>query len=151
MTGIRTNVTTSSILLRNSRGNPLSLKRCMTASLVVLEILPLCLLNMSAPTFEVMMITVFLRVYVSFRVNNGRSTRDYRKSTSLPCPSVRRPSSITCKNTVQKAAQVFSILEVSSVSAEDVSINKPYSSSKTMQYGDRRTYSVSCPPSLKPT
>ncbi len=58
--------------------------------------------------FEVMIKTVFL------------------KSTVLPWPSVRRPSSITCRSTLKTSACAFSI-----------------SSSSTTEYGRRRTASVS--------
>ena len=54
----------------------------------------------------------------------------FLKSTMRPCPSVRRPSSSTCKSTLNTSAWAFSI-----------------SSSKITLYGWRRTASVSWPPS----
>jgi hypothetical protein len=66
----------------------------------------------SAPRFEVMMISVL------------------RKSTVRPWPSVSRPSSSTCSNTLNTSGCAFSI-----------------SSNRTTWYGLRRTASVSAPPS----
>ena len=70
----------------------------------------------SAPTLDVMMMIVL------------------RKSTRRPLPSVKWPSSMTCKRTLNASGCAFSI-----------------SSSRTTEYGRRRTISVSCPPSSKPT
>ena len=53
-----------------------------------------------------------------------------RKSTVRPWPSVRRPSSSTCSSTLKTSEWAFSI-----------------SSSRTTEYGLRRTASVSWPPS----
>ena len=66
----------------------------------------------SEPTFDVMMTTVL------------------RKSTVRPLPSVRRPSSSTCRSTLKTSGCAFSI-----------------SSKSTTAYGRRRTASVSWPPS----
>ena len=54
----------------------------------------------------------------------------FLKSTVRPWPSVRRPSSITCSSTLKTSVCAFSI-----------------SSSRTTEYGRRRTASVSWPPS----
>ena len=54
----------------------------------------------------------------------------FLKSTVRPWPSVRRPSSMTCSRTLKTSAWAFSI-----------------SSSRTTEYGRRRTASVSWPPS----
>ena len=66
----------------------------------------------SLPRFEVRMTTVFL------------------KSTTVPCPSVRRPSSSNWSRMLYTSAWAFSI-----------------SSNRTRLYGRRRTGSVNCPPS----
>ena len=68
--------------------------------------------SISPGMFEVMISTVFL------------------KSTVRPWPSVRRPSSITCRSTLKTSEWAFSI-----------------SSSRITEYGLRRTASVSWPPS----
>lgn len=57
----------------------------------------------------------------------------FLKDTTLPCESVRRPSSKTCRNKVVNSRAAFSI-----------------SSIKTIEYGRRRTHSVSWPPSSCP-
>ena len=57
-----------------------------------------------------------------------------RKSIKRPLPSVRRPSSRTCNNILNTLPCAFSI-----------------SSSNTIEYGWRLTFSVSCPPSSYPT
>ena len=54
----------------------------------------------------------------------------FLKSTVRPWPSVRRPSSMTCSSTLKTSLWAFSI-----------------SSSRTTEYGRRRTDSVSWPPS----
>ena len=54
----------------------------------------------------------------------------WRKSTVRPWPSVSRPSSITCSSTLKTSGWAFSI-----------------SSSRSTEYGRRRTASVSWPPS----
>ena len=71
---------------------------------------------MCDPKLEVMIMIVFLKL------------------TNLPLLSVKRPSSSTCKSTLNTSGCAFSI-----------------SSSNTMEYGLLRTASVSCPPSSYPT
>ena len=56
------------------------------------------------------------------------------KSTVLPCPSVKRPSSNTCKRILKKSECAFST-----------------SSKRMTLYGFLRTASVNCPPSSYPT
>mmetsp|Transcript_37048 Transcript_37048/g.116474 ORF Transcript_37048/g.116474 Transcript_37048/m.116474 type:complete len:247 (-) Transcript_37048:693-1433(-) len=70
----------------------------------------------SAPKLDVMMMIVL------------------RKSTVLPCESVRRPSSRTCSSSVATSRCAFS-----------------NSSRSSTEYGRRRTASVSWPPSSYPT
>ncbi len=58
----------------------------------------------------------------------------FLKSTRRRELSVRTPSSSTCSSTLNTSGCAFSI-----------------SSSSTTEYGLRRTFSVSCPPSSYPT
>ncbi len=58
----------------------------------------------------------------------------FRKSVFLPSESVRKPSSRTLNSRLKTSASAFSI-----------------SSKSTIEYGERLTLSVSCPPSSKPT
>ena len=58
----------------------------------------------------------------------------FLKLTFLPFESVIWPSSSTCSRILNTSGCAFSI-----------------SSNSTTEYGDRRTFSLSCPPSSKPT
>ena len=76
----------------NRTGWLLPLAGDMTSSRTAVESSPsFCITSRSAPRFEVMMISVFL------------------KSTVRPCPSVSRPSSSTCRRTLNTSGCAFSI------------------------------------------
>ena len=70
------------------------------------------------------------RIASALRMFDVMISTALRKSTVRPWPSVSRPSSSTCSSTSNTSACAFSI-----------------SSSRTTQYGRRRTASVSWPPS----
>ncbi len=114
------NMMISSMRLRNSgRNAPLSAFSIFSCDSRSSSVSAFCakpsappLRTYSVPRLEVMMMIVL------------------RKSTTLPWPSVMRPSSRICRSAFQTSGCAFSI-----------------SSKSRTRYGRRRTASVSCPPS----
>jgi len=166
---ILTNMTISSIRLRNSRGNLISgsEKRFMTALRVPGEISPSTLFKMSAPTLEVMIITQFLRY--STWSQRGFHRKD-KKSRLRPndSPEIHEPSLPVSQATLiqhlKEQGQEFGTCLFDSRniikreegrerglsgyrSVDDKTAPEGLNSSRrTIQNGVRLTYSVSCPP-----
>jgi hypothetical protein len=166
---ILTNMTISSIRLRNSSGNLISgsEKRFMTALRVPGEISPSTLFKMSAPTLEVMIITQFLRY--STWSQRGFHRKD-KKSRLRPndSPEIHEPSLPVSQATLiqhlKEQGQEFGTCLFDSRniikreegrerglsgyrSVDDKTAPEGLNSSRrTIQNGVRLTYSVSCPP-----